>query len=436
MPRSLLVWPLLIAAACGDISTVSSDAGSPDAADAAPAAGTVSVELIDPLGSGGEPLVGSTLLIVTPDGAVIGEDEVDADGHASVEDVPAGSIALIFVELMAGGEGTITFAVFDVQPGDVLSFGRDEPQGELVGNMTVELPAHADAGTYHAANGCQSPSGGTSLPMTFYQYCVVDDDVDVLAWVADAGGEVVAFLPASRPFMDATPIDLTAQTWQGTATLDIALGDIPPEAASVSVRVDRMLGARAYDGLFEMDDVPTTDDELAFAVAVPSSFGDSSKVELAFSPNQPSLGEQALVVRTDEALELSLADELLPWYASAVYAAEDRRLTWSRTGGRAPDVHYVLFNWVEDGGGEGALFMVAPPDRDEVILPEVPEEWASRLPQQPGATMTQLYAAEVSGMEWDDARQSGFDLVANEDTIDRLPVGSTLRLSLGAGSEI
>src|SRR5687767_11988263 len=136
MPRSFFLGPLLIAAACGDISTVSSDAGSTDGgADAAPAAGTVSFELNNPLGSGGEPLAGSTVLVVTPDGAVIGEDEADEDGLASVEDVPAGSIALIFVELMAGSEGIITFAVFDVQPGDVLSFGRDEASGDLLGNM-------------------------------------------------------------------------------------------------------------------------------------------------------------------------------------------------------------------------------------------------------------------------------------------------------------
>ena len=59
--RPLAATLLLVAAACGDISTVSSDAASQDASgDAAPAVGTVSLELHDPFGEGGPALPGST----------------------------------------------------------------------------------------------------------------------------------------------------------------------------------------------------------------------------------------------------------------------------------------------------------------------------------------------------------------------------------------
>lgn len=437
--RPLAATLLLVAAACGDISTVSSDAASQDASgDAAPEVGTVSLELHDPFGEGGPALPGSTMLVLMPDGTVIGDDVTDDDGLASVDDVPQGAIMLVFVEVMAGTEGNLTIAVYDVGPGDEISFGRDDVEGELLGTMQILLPAYKDpAPTYHVSNGCSHNSNTvTTVGLSFYEGCVIDGDADVLAWVVGESGAILGYLDANRPFSADMPMDLSALSWENPDTLDVTLTDIPSEVRTVSFQASQLLETREYGNpLFELDNLDTPDPEMELAVKVPGGFGDSTLVQLAFEPNQTSLGGQVVMHRADDDVEWALSEQLLPWYSAGVYSAPERTISWSRTAGRAPDAHYIIFSWLEqDSGTENAWYTVSPPDWTELALPPLPEEWEEYAPVEPAASVVQIYAAESSVVDgYGAAHEVGFDLVG-EDLVHPLPPGSTVQLSLGAGA--
>ena len=434
--RPIAASLLLAAAGCGDISTVSPDATPADAAPDDPELGTVSVELRNPFSSNSVPLPGSTMLVVMPDGTVIGDDVTDDDGLASVDGVPAGAILLLFPEIPTGAPENFTIAVYDVGPGDEIHFGRDDAQGEMLGTMSIQLPAVKDpAPTYHASNGCDSEdSDTTTIPLTFYESCVDGGDSDVLAWAVGQSGDVLAYLDVQRPFADAGNMDLTAVGWGTPDTIDVTLTDLPAEASSVSFQVHQMLGHNEY-GFLLSQNLDTPDPDMELSAKVPASFGDSTRINLGFSPNQSALGEQLLSHRAEGDVEWALDEELLPWYSSGIYSVEDRRMSWSRTAGREPDAHYVILQWVEeDTDVEGAWFTVSPPDREELALPPLPAEWEEHLPVAPAMSIVQLYAAESSVVDgYEAARLIGFDLVG-EDPINDAPAGATMRLSLGAGS--
>ena len=299
--RPIAASLLLAAAGCGDISTVSPDATPADAAPDDPELGTVSVELRNPFSSNSVPLPGSTMLVVMPDGTVIGDDVTDDDGLASVDGVPPGAIMLVFPEGTNGTEGFFTLAVYDVGPGDEIRFGRDDGQGEMLGGMQVLLPAYEDpAPTYHVSNGCQhGSSGGTNIPLDFWEYCVVDGDSDVLAWVVGQSGQLLGFLDANRPFADGGNVDLTALGWDAPPTLDVTLTDLPAEVSKVGLQVDQLLGSREFGELYQIDDLDTPDPDMELSAQVPASFGDSTRVNLGFQPNHSSLGFQMISHRAE-----------------------------------------------------------------------------------------------------------------------------------------
>lgn len=437
-------WPLLlalVAAACGEVSTISLDATASDAGPDEPEVGTVTLDMQNPIGGEGGPVAGADVLVLQQDGTVVAETTTDDEGLASIDDVPAGSIILVAVD--GGGlseNGTI--AIYDVQPGDEIRFRGDPSNGASLGQMSVELPAHPDTPpSYTVASGCgASGSGATSIPLSFEEACVMgaEQEADVLAWAKDIDGVVLGFIDDRRPFMADMSMDLTGLDWAAPQVIPLAIDDIPSEAGNITVRSEQVLGRRTYGNIVDIQDMPTDGTEFDVQIPRPAGFGDATLVDMVFGANQDGLGEQQIAMTVTPAIDevnVSLAEELLPWYAGAVYSAEDRTITWSSTSGRAPDAHYIIFAWEEESDGtDGVWFTVSPSDWTELKLPPLPDDWENRQPSEPGAILAAVFAAESSEVDgWDAARQQGFALIQDEAITAAAP-GATLRRSFGAGA--
>ena len=436
--RSASLLLALAAGACGDVRTLSPDATALDATADAPAAGTVTIEIYNLFGNEG-PLEGTDVIVVTPEGTLVGEATTDGDGRASIDDVPGGSILLFFPAAPDAPEHLVV-AIYDVQPGDEIVFTDEESQGDSLGNMTVVLPVHGEAGTYHVSNGCSEASGSdpSGIGLPFYPGCVIEDEADMLAWVTDASEQVVAFLHARRPFAAAMPMDLQDVPWQEPDTLDVKLTSVPPEARRLDMTSDQMLDRRRYGALYQTDLLDLPDPDFETSAARPASFGDSTIVTFDFMANQSSLGAQQLQARVDgdnDELEIDLSSTLLPWYSTPAYDVGQKKMIWSRTDGHEPDGHFLLFTWSDEGGGgtQGIWYTISPPGWTELPLPALPPPWDEELPQDPGPINALILAVESSAVDgWDATRQLGIGLVL-EDALHAAPPGTTILRSSAPG---
>lgn len=441
-PGPPLLFAALLATGCGDITTISPDATPADAEPDLPEVGTVTLDLHSPFDGAEGPVAGADVLVLRPDGTVIAETTTDDEGIATVDEVPAGSIMLIALEIVAGAPGSVTIAVYDLQPGDDIRFRGEAANGDFLGSMDVNLPTHPDTpASYVVASGCgSSTDSDTSVPVSFSAACVIDDDADVLAWARDADQGVLGFLSAQRPFVSPGTMDLTGLTWSAPQTIALEVHAIPSQAGAIAVRAEQVLDLRTYGNIVETPFQSTDSADLSFDIPRPASFGDSTLVELSLRANQSGLGEQQVSTRVapeDDELDVLLEDGLLPWYGGTAYSIEDRVVTWSRTSGDDPDGHYLLLVWEEESDGStGGWFAISPPDWTELRLPPLPDGWEERQPREPASVEAALFAAESSEVDgWDGARQRGFDLVF-DDTIIRAAPGTVMRRSVSAGGDL
>jgi hypothetical protein len=236
-----------------------------------------------------------------------------------------------------GSSSTIYTAL---EPGDTVRHRRavDEqvptPERFYMNITPPALPADPELFIDFGAYGrCGSGSGhqlGTDPPLivaTFDLHCVVGSSVDVVIYVVDPDGQILAFsttLPLER--------EVTAVgTYAPLAEAAITLTGLPPDATSVSV-------TRSYDYL-ETFTAETT------------AVGGEAQVELPYFPPSGRDDQLSVTVTRESAIgyqtftfgesgdaplaTLDLAPHELPWFTSAPSGST---LAWTTTGGGAPDV--------------------------------------------------------------------------------------------------
>ena len=406
-PRAALLAALL-AAACGEVRTVGSDGGpgDGDAGADAGAPGPVTIEFND-LFSGAGPIEDMTILFYGPDGALVAEEVTDAEGRATAQVVPGSTAVLLIPPLALGGAfQRFTAAVLDLQPGDEIVFVEEPGSGDSVGSMTVEFPAQADATDYYVTTACGSSSAGGALSTTvfFDEDCVQDGQVDIVVQALDNAGVTVGFLRGGGAFVDGGTLTLAGS--YATDMIAVSLTEQPASVAEVSVQGAPVADGRAFFGFNSQQ----LDEDTPVTLAVP--FGMNRMIEVFFEPVQAGAGDQEITYHLPES-EASLevpGDDLLPWYSPPVYSTSQRAMHWTSTGGRTPDVLFTALLFVEKGAEEPAIFyVIGPPDRTSLSLPELPEEHASRLPVDPQQLSTALLGVDLGPLDgWDEARQIGF----------------------------
>jgi hypothetical protein len=430
--------PLLLAA-CGEVSSSGPDAGgggTPDAAD--PTALTVTVGHVF-----GQALAvdGLTVLVVAPDGGVI-ETSTDGDGSARADGVVAGSTLLVFLRAAPAGvpEGRLTLAVVGVEPGDALVFADPSPPRTSLGSMTVDFPDRADAATYRVENGCTAAFPTESVTaLEFEDACAAGGAAHVLVRAADEGGGLLGWIGGGGRFADDGDL-LIEGSWSDPEDLAVDLINVPAEPDSAGGRMIPIVAEREYDGTFR-DPVALAGEDVQLRLASPADFVDSRAVAVDLTTADADLGDQTLRYRlpaSQDTVELSLVDQLLPWYGAGQAALGARALRWTRSAaGRDPDAQLVSATWIEDGEvSESGLYILAPPEVSEVELPALPDEYPEYAPIAPSEIDVAVVGAESSRFDsYRQARQRGFEIAGDQEILAGGPAAEQ-GLSGGPNAEL
>jgi len=436
MRLSRLAFATLLLA-CGEIKSSSGrdggdDGGQPDAR----AVGSITVTVGHAFGPG-QPLEGNQVVVVDTAGQLTADTTTDADGVATADGIEAGSTLLIlFAQPPAGSSaGRQAIVVASVEPGDDIHFAEENPPGTPIGSMNVTWPGYPDpVNIYELNNGCgATDTNDTITNLLWDQECLASGEAQGLVRAVAASGDTLGWLGGTIAFADTGTLDI-AGPWKPPHPLSVTLSDIPAEAQAV---FPGLVPARSHVSFHEVSlpQVALGDPTVSIDVAMPPAFADSDLVTLAFSPDQPGFGPNQLAVRVaaDAAnLDLSLADELLPWYGTPILDGASRTFSWTRTSGVEPDAQYALMFWKERGSDdEWFTAVIAPPDVTAVTVPELPADYEQFMPIDPVELGIQIQGAESSEIDgYRAARQVGTSLVFNDPVLGLDPP-STLRRSTG-----
>jgi hypothetical protein len=437
MRRSALALATFLLA-CGDIkSSAGGDAGADGGTPDARAVGSITVTVEHLFGSD-QPLEGNQVVVVDSAGAIAADITTDADGAATADQIEAGStLIILFAQPPAGASaGRQAIVMVGIEPGDDIRFAEENAEGTPAGSMNVTWPAYPDpVNTYQVHNGCTSTeTNDTITNLSWEQECLADGEAQGLVRAVAASGDTLGWLGGTVAFADTGTLDI-AGPWKPPHPLAVTLSNIPSEAQSLR---PGLAPARGHTALGEasLPDVALGDATVAFDVAMPPAFVDSDLVTFDFSPDQPTIGANALAVRVAadaETLDLSLADELLPWYGTPILDAASRTFSWTRTsGGVEPDAQYAIMFWKERGSeDEWFTALIAPPDVTAVTVPELPADYEQFMPIDPVTLGIQLQAGESSELDgYRAARQVGVSLIYNDPVLGLDPP-STMRRSVG-----
>ncbi len=408
---ALHIAPVAALAACGSVSSAPDAGGA--AVDADPAA-PVTVTVGHVFGES-MAIEGLTVLFVAPDGAVV-EATTDGGGVASANGVAVGSTLLVFLRSLPAGapEGRLTLAVAGVEPGDTIELADPTPPATSLGSMTIDFPERTGAATYRVENGCTTAFPTDDItPIDFDDACVRGGSFDLLIRAADDGGGLLGWLGGSGRFSDGDTVVLDA-TWSEPEDLAVDLVNVPAEANSAGGRMNPVLGDIEYDGTVRPA-IDLAGADVQIRLAAPSDFVESRVVTIDTTASSAGFGVQSLrhrIPAAQDSLEVSLTDELLPWYGAAVLDAGERTLRWTRSSGREPDAQLVTAVWTETGEAiENGLFLLAPPDATEIALPRLPAEYLEYAPVDPAEIAVDVVGAESSRFDgYRPARQRGLEI--------------------------
>jgi hypothetical protein len=386
------------------------DGGAPtDAApeaDGALAEGPIEIRIVN---ESYPPVDGAPVLLYDRSGVFLGETATDEEGTATAV-VTTGSTAVILLpELDFSGNQSVVVA--GVEPGDHILFYKEDLDDGFPVAMDVEVDAYPGAGIFYSFRACgETFSSVPQATLDIPPRCIVDGKVGVSVLASDAS-ELLAYRHDEVEVGDPA---ILGGTWAAPDPLEVSFDDIPSGIKKVAARVWMMSGDQAYSEFGGVEAAVDGPSATLSPMDGPASYGAERVVSLDVQRVQWLFAFQNAdhrIAGDSAGLTLHTASELLPWYAGPAYSPETQTLTWTRSaGGRAPDAIYVTSYWIETGSDRGGTIQwILPPTANAVVIPPLPEAYASHLPQRPSETYHELTAVERS--DWDDfraARQTGW----------------------------
>lgn len=408
----------MIAAACGadgggtpDGSPPQGDAtsvadGSPP--DAVLAEGTAAIhleEFFQP--ESVTPIALAPVLVFDGRGMPFSETMTDADGNATALVQTGSTVAMLVPGLYTSRPTSVM--VFGVDPGaEIVLDGFIVPgAGAELGTMTFDIEPFAGAARYRFTACGSRDTTELSQSLQIFERCARAGVVGVSVRAFDESGAVLAYLYDQAALDPGAEVAIVG-TWTPASSLTVSMAG--SSASARSMRVDNvwMLTGDVDHGQLGGGEVDIVGGAGSLSLSGgPPSFAEDRLVSLFVFPVEELASSQSQIHRvpaTVAAVELDGGD-LLPWYTPPVFSVESRTLAWASSSGALPDGLFGSLSWtVPDSNDGGTIHVVAPPDADSVVIPELPEEHAAYAPVVTEDVRADITAVEQS--DWDGYRDA------------------------------
>lgn len=418
---------------CGEVDK---SGGLPDAGqtvDAPPTAPPVVKATVYTTAGDGSPDLTAKVLFQDPDGGVIAEATVDANGHAEAQMPRGGSVTAFRVssDTPNGFQG-IASTITGVKAGDDLAFGRKAGGASTQGKstfMSVSFPEGAPGAAHTLWTSCGSvaaDAGATTATLTFYDGCH-GATFDLL--VVESGGRALgpSFIKLTGVAYKSDGSIVVPGPYTAMASPTINLANTPDGLTQLEVSRWSMLEHTAVN----VQTTASTPTAGTMSVAVPyaQDVGTRSQVA-ALLARKDATGQQKLEVRTSTltaGIDADLSKLKLPWVTSAL--TRKTGTTWKTIDATGtPDG--VLGAWLgtwNDGTRPFSIlrYVALPSATDEIKLPSFPPSFAMFDPGQQTSTVTPTISAVI---------MLDYDVVDGYDGFRQMPetLVTTLASSFGA----
>lgn len=436
-----IAWSLLavMAVGCGEVTPKEEPDGGngPDAP-----AGDIPVKVqvlgIDASGrSTGIADPNAVAIFTAADGTIAKQGPVGPQGDAEASMSQGGTVQTLQVrDVSATSKAVYIMTFHDVKPGDVVKSGppRSLPdQRGLASTMT---------GTFTASTGYEHrfqtdcgavTSAGPTVALSLYPNCR-GTTVEMLATQTPSTQPsrlLPRFLAMSIPFVAGGPFTVSGN-WTDMDLFTVALTNTPEDISEISFNRWTQLRAGASARVANQSFTTATDPPagtVSASLRYPQGVGKRAVVSVALRKGT-GVAQQQIDVQTQDvgnAQGIDATELPVPWISATRLSVADRKLSWTETGGGAPDLRigFAIFNYTRDGIDYAVTHydFSAPSATPSITFSGLSSQYAEFDPAQQTVAVTggiglvgYVDQSNIDG--YSQARTQGFNLVSAAGSID------------------
>lgn len=384
-----------------------------------PAADPITVTVLSATGDGA-PDLSARVLFQGPDGAVVSDGLVDAQGHAQAV-LPGGGVVSA-IRIVADTPAELTASItstLDVQPGDALTFGL-LPSATVTGQggqttMTAAFAPVAGATSYTFYTPCGFTRATASPATLGFRDACHGARFDLLA-------TTLAGTPATPMFFKVTEVSYQSggsfsapASFGAMNNFTVQVTNIPDAVSSMSVlraSLNENLPVASTSTVVPGDPA----DSVQVAVPYPQGFGTRSEITVLMSrPDaQAAQRHEVHTASLGAGATVALVRQQLPWLTGI--AATATGVKWSLVApGDPPDGMLTSWSgtWSDSGRPVSVSWLVTQPaELAGMSLPRLPPTYQAIDPGQQSVAVTPgpatLYMAD-------------YDILAGYDELRQMP---------------
>ena len=346
---------------CGTHHQATPDLDAPDAA-----RGTVSVQVVD-LINAAAPVPGARVLISDPDGSIFAIVTADANGRATGQVLPGGSVSVLPMPPLF----PMVETVLDAQPGDHLIMGRTShriPSTQTsAGTLTAEFSTYPGNAGYSLYTSCGDSEYVVASPasVSLEAGCT---STSALVVARGLDGPLASVWVDPQPVADGTSMTMPP-AWMAVGQFTANLFHVRAGLRDAYVR--RSTGPAFADGevVTSQAVAPAPGD---LAITVPLLAAPAALVEVVIDDDVGhSQMSGATLDATAQSFDLDLATDLLPWLGLVQFDPGSGMLHEN-----VVDLPPAAVVETDIHGLDGQEWVVFGPTAQDVLLPTLPPDVA------------------------------------------------------------
>jgi hypothetical protein len=291
---------------------------------------SVAVTVLTTTGDG-KPDATARVVFQDPDGAVVADLMVDAQGHAQ-SPLPRGGSVTAVVQSTSGTSVTAAATtITSVAPGDNLTFGQAAQPGVLQGGLTsmmVTFPPVADATLYSFSTSCGTIKSASSPASINFRDSCHGATFDLLG-TTNADG-VPMYVRLANVTYQAGGTFGVPTTFLPMPSYTVTAHNVPAEVSAMSVSRASLAGNLAVASITANVSGDPPAGNVTVHMAFPDGFGTRSDLDLIMGRNDAAIPQHVEVhtAGLGTSADVDVAPQPLPWITN--FAQTATGATWTQ----------------------------------------------------------------------------------------------------------